>query len=108
MGEDNSANIVATGPKWTDQDALESIAQGWSIFSIVGREPETEAQIVNSKPYGHRPYELQAVLDEGVFADDGEAWDFVRARVAEGDALATKAAAWLKAHSPCEYAAIFG
>lgn len=101
-------SVMDTGPEWTDQDAQKSIAQGWSIFSIVGREPETEAQLVNGKPYGHRPYELQAVLDEGIFADDGEAWDFVRCRVAEGDTLATKAVAWLKAHSPCEYAAIFG
>ena len=47
-------SVMDTGPEWTDQDAQESIAQGWSIFSIVGREPETEAQLVNGKPYGTR------------------------------------------------------
>jgi hypothetical protein len=99
--------VNASEPQWTDEDARQSVSQGWSIFSILGRDPAMEARIVNGRPYGYRPYEIMTVLDEGIFADDEEAWDFVKFQVASGDALALRAAEFLRANSPCEYKAVF-
>jgi predicted RNA-binding Zn-ribbon protein involved in translation (DUF1610 family) len=101
-------------PPWTDQDAEDSIAQGWSIFAVPERDPGDEMRVGDDgKPYGRRLFELMFVQDppdggEPTFADDGEAWEFVKAQVAAGDALATRAAEFLRVHSPREYEAIFG
>lgn len=95
-------------PEWTAQDQETAMAQGWAIFAVSGRDPERENRLVNGKPYGRRPYELQALDEAEVFVDDEAAWAFVRARWAEGDPLACKAADWLKARSPAEHAAVFG
>lgn len=93
-------------PKWTVKDCKAAAKQGWGIFETVGRSEETEKSIVNGKPYGHRPYELQRDDEAGVFNDDDAAHKFVRKAAKKGDELATRALAYLKAVSPLEYEAV--
>ena len=106
--------VLLNNPLWTNQDAEDSIAQGLSIFAVDGRGPEDEARLgEDGRPYGHRPFELMFVQDppdgkEPIFASDDEAWAFVRAQADAGDTLGLKAKAFLSAHSPREYEAIFG
>lgn len=100
-------------PDWSREDARASIAQGWSIFSVPERDREDQERVVGGQPYGHRPFELQAVLDppddaEPVFGDDAEAWSFVRRQALAGDALAVRAREFLRVHSPVEFERVFG
>lgn len=88
-----------------DLDAM--CEQGWVIAETCGDEGR-ENEIVNGKPYGHRPWELQRVDELAIFANDDEAWEFVRRQVAAGDPLALSAKAFLYNHSRPEHDAIFG
>jgi hypothetical protein len=93
-------------PSWSAEDSTAAIAEGWEIFQVAGREEETEQEIVNGRPYGERPWELQADDEAGIFADDAEAWKHVTTKAAEGSALHQRALAFLQAHSPNEYQAV--
>lgn len=100
-------------PDWSREDARASIAQGWSIFSVPERDREDRERVVGGRPYGHRPFELQAVLDppddaDPAFDDDAEAWSFVRRQALAGDALAVRAREFLRVHSPVEFERVFG
>lgn len=90
---------------WTPMDSEAANNQGWDIFET-NRDPETEKELVNGKPYGHRPFEIQRVDEMEVFANDDEAHAFVRAAAQKGDQLASRALAFLQAYSPIEFAAV--
>lgn len=90
-------------PTWTPEDNEQAAAEGWAIFVVDGRDPATEAQLVDGEPYGHRPYELQKVDESDTFDDDNEAWTYVLRRSQEGDDLATRALRFLEVESPNEY-----
>lgn len=90
---------------WTPEDIAAAQRQGWDIFST-NRDPETEKELVNGKPYGHRPFELQRDDEQEVFANDAEAHAFVRAAAQNGDPVAVRALAFLEKYSPAEYAAV--
>jgi hypothetical protein len=81
-------------------------AEGWFICMVDERDDAEKQGLVNGKPYGHRPYELQAIVDEGVFETDNDAWKHVRKLALKGDACAVAALEFLKKHSPPEYEAI--
>lgn len=91
--------------KWNAEDAQKAAEQGWGIFET-SRPPEDASTVVNGKPYGERPYELQADADSKKFSSDDEAWRFVYQQAANGDALAQKALQFLKENSRAEYKAI--
>lgn len=95
----------ATRVEWDENDCAQALQQGWAIFAT-SHDDDIANQIVKGKPYGHRPYELQAVDEEGAFVDDEEAHTFVREAVNSGDPLAMRAAAYLQLHSPVEYDAL--
>lgn len=90
---------------WTPEDAAAAQRQGWDIFST-SRDEKSEAQHVNGKPYGHRPFELQRDDEQEVFEDDAAAQAFVRTAAKSGEAVAVRALAFLEKNSPVEYAAI--
>lgn len=92
---------------WTDADSLAAAAQGWGIFEVT-RDPSTEKEIIDGKPYGHRPYELQRDDEHHVLADDPAAHEFVVAAAKAGDPLAQRALAYLQVFSPLEYATVVG
>lgn len=94
-----------TQAPWSNEDEAAALAQGWAIFST-SRCAETEKELVNGKPYGHRPFELQRDDEMEVFESDDAAHAFVRDAAAKGDALALRALAHLKEVSPLEYDAI--
>jgi hypothetical protein len=98
-------NIQEMESAWTHLESNLAVSQGWDIFET-NRDPATELQLVNGKPYGHRPFEIQRVDEMDVFAGDDEAHAFVRAAAEKGDQLAGRALAFLQAYSPLEHAAI--
>lgn len=97
----------ASTPVWTSQDSIAADAQGWGIFET-SRCTATEAEIVDGKPYGHRPYELQRDDEKAIPPTDKAAHEFVAAAALKDDALALRALAYLEVVSPLEYAAIVG
>lgn len=97
-------------PGWSRADSEAAMMRGWEIFST-DRGPEAAEEIVDGKPYGHRPFEVMSLDDppEGApkLADDEAAWDLVLDGVAKGDPLCIKAREFLLQHSPAEHDAIF-
>lgn len=89
---------------WQRKHALASF--GWYVCEVDGRDDQREQQVVNGHVYGDRPYELQAVTDENVFADDDAAWRHVLRSAEAGDLAAIGALEFLRAWSPYEYAAL--
>ncbi len=100
-----TATVQEMESAWGPADSETANNLGWDIFET-NRHPETEKELVNGKPYGHRPFEIQMVEEMGVFANDEEAHAFVRAAAQSGDSLANRALAFLQAFSPIEYAAV--
>ena len=47
---------------WTAEDRAAAQARGWDIFHT-NHDPAIALEIVDGKPYGERPFEVQA-LDE--------------------------------------------
>lgn len=92
-------------PVWSNEDSAAAAEQGWAIFTT-SRDVASEKELVNGKPYGHRPFELQRDDEMGVFEDDAAAHVFVRDAAAKGDGLAQRALAYLQVVSPLEYEAI--
>lgn len=92
--------------EWCATFGEQAINQGWYICEIEGRDPATEAKIIDGYTYGHRPYELQALADEGIFEDDEEAWAQVLKLLEACDPLALGTLDCLKVISPHEYDAI--
>jgi protein-disulfide isomerase-like protein with CxxC motif len=103
------ATLVSTSNEmalaWTPEDVDAAQRQGWDIFST-NRDEETESQLVDGKPYGHRPFELQRDDEQELFDDDAAAHAFVRAAAQNGDKVAQRALAFLEKYSPAEYAAV--
>lgn len=69
-------------------------------------DDERAQEIVNGKPYGHRPFELQTLDEASKFPGDTEAHQHVFQRARRGDQLCIKALAFLYQHSRPEYLAI--
>jgi len=90
---------------WCPADSEAACSQGWDIFET-DRDPESANQLVDGKPYGYRPFEIQRVDDLEIFTDDNAAHAFVRAEAQNGDPLALRALAFLQTYSPNEYAAV--
>lgn len=82
-----------------------ALAEGWDLFST-DRDPRDELGVVNGKPYGYRPFELQRYEEAGIFAADQDAWRFVWYRAQDGSPLHQQALAFLQQESPEEYTAI--
>ena len=95
---------LKTTTEWTPENSDAAIARGWEIWET-NRDLAEEAELeVDGKPYGHRPFELQA-LDDGPLTDQG-AWNIVNCGARNGDPLCIQALAFLAEHSPDEHAAI--
>ena len=80
-----------------DFDNNQAEAEGWGIWECDGSESG--------------PYQLQRIdspddRDAPSFGDDAAAWEFVKAKAAEGSAYHVAALDYLKQHNPLEYAAI--
>lgn len=93
-------------PRWSPEDQLAAQTQGWDIFET-GRCEASETAIVNGKPYGHRPFEIQSCDEADIFTGDNEAHVFIRRQFALEDPLVLRAAKFLAYRSPFEYEAIF-
>lgn len=102
-------------PDWPIEDQRAAQNEGWDLFFVDGRDEESERQIVDGRPYGHRPFELQALAEpegEGSFfdrrgnPDDVRAQEHVLQRAKEGSARHKRAIAFLSVHSPREYTAL--
>ena len=94
--------------EWTGEDSCCAIELGWDIFDA-DRHPDDKTvneQIVEGRPYGYRPFELQAVHEADILPDDNAAHVFVVESANAGDPLALKALAFLKERSPVEYEAV--
>lgn len=93
---------------WLAKEREAAQTQGWDIFSTC-RSEESEKQIIDGKPYGHRPFEIQSCDEADIFkGGDLEAHAFVRQNYETGEWLAHRAAEFLKVESPQEYEAVFG
>ena len=79
--------------------------QGWGIFEIVHSEVRAQ-KLVDGRPYGDRPFELQKDDEMDVFEQDADAWAFVCERAAAGDELCKTALQFLAENSPAEHEAI--
>jgi len=104
-GETVQSTRDVMAQEWTPEDIAVAQRQGWDIFETNRNEDDAQ-EMVNGKPYGHRPFELQRDDEQGVFADDAEAHAFVRAAAQTGDKVAQRALAFLEKYSPAEYAAV--
>lgn len=98
----------AEDPRWSYADQRAAYAEGWEIFETNRDDDETAKDIVDGKPYGYRPFELQRDDDAAIFRSDTDAWRHVRERAAAGSVLHQKALAFLKEESPAEHEAIMG
>lgn len=70
--------------------AQQAMNDGWTISDCYGTENGT-------------PWQLQALNEAEVFADDNAAWLHVVTNARNGDALAIKALEFLRDFSPKEY-----
>ncbi len=94
---------------WCLQDQQEAQAQGWDIFHTGRPAGEVDNDVVNGKPYGYRPFEIQRCDEADIFkGGDLEAHAFVRKNYEAGELLTQRAAEFLKLRSPVEYEAVFG
>lgn len=96
-------------PGWSEKEGNQALAEGWELWVVDGRSVEAERALVNDKPYGHRPFELQAWADaecENAPAFDKDAWRLVLTRANEGSLLHQKALDFLAAYSHPEFDAI--
>lgn len=95
---------------WSRVDSDAAMMQGWDIFPA-DHGPEAAEEVVEGKPYGHRPYEVMSLDDppEGApkLADDYAAWDLLVAGVKSGNPLCVRARDFLIVNSRAEYEAIF-
>jgi hypothetical protein len=86
-------------PGWNNEWAF---AEGWGIFELCPAR------------YPDRRYELQYLQNDDfgypadMYSIDEEAWAVVKQRASYGSAYHLHALAWLKEHSPGEYAFIMG
>lgn len=84
QNENNVAEPEESVPEWTDADRAVAEAQGWDIFETSRGHPSAE-EIVNGKPYGYRPYELQRDDEANLLSSDEDAWLLVRRNAQAGD-----------------------
>jgi hypothetical protein len=76
-------------------DNKQAISEGWDIFEVDNEAGQLKPQV-----------QLQKCYDAEIFADDGDAWLFVRERAAEGSAYHQAALSLIKERSPAEYKSI--
>jgi hypothetical protein len=99
---------------------LASFSFGWGIFATGSAEgDERSRQIVNGKPYGHRPYELCKLDDpddalrggkpKHNFGSDLQVWRYIVGQIQKKEGkdlesdIALTAMTFLAEHSPVEY-----
>jgi len=97
---------MARKPQWRTRDDARASAEGWALFHCDGATDERAARVVDGKPYGDRPIELQRDDAADYFAEDCHAWQWVARRAADGNKLAARALAYLAEFSPAERDAI--
>ena len=102
--ERNRADACSSEP-WSADDSAQAMGDGWDIFAT-NRDPGSEEALVQGKPYGHRPFELQRIDEMHRFRNDDEAHAHVFNQAQLGNPLAAKVLRFLALNSPPEYAAI--
>jgi hypothetical protein len=90
-------------------DSAVAQREGWDVFQT-DRDPSSEQDIVDGRPYGHRPYEIEylAEPEEGhaQLKSDHQAWRIVVNRANAGSEPHCRALAFLLYESPEEFGAI--
>lgn len=90
---------------WSERYGAQAATEGWSVFET-SRGEAAEHALVDGRPYGHRPLELERDDEAALFVDDMAVWTHVWQRASAMDACAFEAMVLLKTYAPNEYAAI--
>jgi hypothetical protein len=87
--------------------ATENFENAWHIWAPnCGAAAEEGWTIADCDGSDGPPWQLQTLVDDGVFENDVEAWKHVVTKARIGDKLANAALNFLQEHSPGEYAYI--
>jgi hypothetical protein len=100
---------------WPRSYQAQALMEGWDVFHT-DRLKSEKLTTDDGKPYGYRPYELQALVEHHYNGNkkfghhrwkrDQSAWQWVVRRARAGSRVHRQALGFLKDRSPDEYTAI--